>query len=675
MKKINLALFLLLFSHLVWSGELYTSNPVLNGDNGKIVVMARFNTPESGDMYIITLIDNNILFFNKMSGWNNFPVPFIANSTFQGEYTVFSVDAKQMAPGNYQLFLIVTVVDGEPLDSNDWIGGLDGLSSVNFNVSVPFEALSQVKVLAFNDLGMHCMDKEFSIFSILPPFNVVNAQVVGQRNDGSPQLLKSNEVELRYSAITDNKGSINSTSIDKTDFWQYASDLFGVNLQPGQGLTGLYMPADHPQNPGPQPFHYNTQHGWYSADGIPITPVDDADQINTYPMLRISAYKNGTLLGETDVVVPVAMETDCQNCHATGEMAANDPTIPWADDDDLEVQTKKNVLILHDEQNQTDLQNQTPVLCASCHYSPPLDLAGEGPQGPQKDLPTSSQVMHKFHGELRDTDGNLIFPNDAPVEQTCYQCHPGKQTQCQRGAMKTANLECNACHGGMLAVGGKFRLRKGGSLDGKNDRGKRRAWVDLPRCQSCHTGDAVRHLKGKKLVFHDDGIRLRQAYKTGDKSASPLLAKNRRFAENKNTLFRNSKGHGKVACEGCHGSPHAIWPNADANANDNVTATQLQGHVGTIIECDTCHAPGSLEMTTKGPHGLHNVNDPRWVDEEHEEFYEHDAKGCKACHGKNLEGTPLSKVAAKRRFKVEDDIVTLQKGEEVSCDLCHEKPD
>jgi len=28
-------------------------------------------------------------------------------------------------------------------------------------------------LLAFNDLGMHCLDREFSIFSILPPFSVL----------------------------------------------------------------------------------------------------------------------------------------------------------------------------------------------------------------------------------------------------------------------------------------------------------------------------------------------------------------------------------------------------------------------------------------------------------------------------------------------------------------------
>ncbi len=638
-----LTIVLLLISQLAWSSNKLYTVP----DGNKLILKVKFNTPETGDLYVAKAVDNKIIFYNQAAGWTESKIAFMTNQSYQGEYTLLSVPT----PANYQFYQVVTIPNTDPFKSENWIGGSNGLSSLSVNL--PFQN-NDIKVLAFNDLGMHCIDKEFSIFSILPPFNVVNAQVLIKGRE--PRLLNSDQVELRYSPVADSNNSINSNSIGKTDFWQYAPKLFGKNLQPGEGLTGLYMPAD---NPNPQKLHYNNKHAWFSAEGIPITPIDDKGQVNPYPMLRINAHdkQTGALLAGTDVVVPVSSETDCQNCHASGKRAANDPTVAWANDADLEVQTKKNILILHDKEHKTDLKNQTPVLCAGCHYSPALDLDGSGPQGKQKELPTSSQVMHKFHGELRDEQGNLIFPDNAPVEKTCYQCHPGQKTQCQRGAMKTEGLECNACHGGMKAVGGQ-----------------RRSWVDLPKCQSCHTGDAMNHLNEAGLVFGDDKFRLKQTYKIGDSTASPLNAINKRFAENDNTLYRNSKGHGGIACEGCHGSPHAIWPNATANANDNITAKQLQGHVGTVIECDSCHTPGSLPMTTKGPHGLHNVNDPRWVDEEHEDFYKRNPDGCKACHGADLKGTDLAKVAADRSFRVEGRIVNLQKGQKVSCNICHRMP-
>ena len=110
-------------------------------------------------------------------------------------------------------------------------------------------------------------------------------------------------------------------------------------------------------------------------------------------------------------------------------------------------------------------------------------------------------------------------------------------------------------------------------------------------------------------------------------------------------------------------------------ANDNVASKMLQGYIGTIIECTTCHESGSLPLTTNGPHGLHNVNDARWYDDGHEDYYENNKSSCKACHGQNLTGTPLAKMPAARTFRVEDETVTYAKGDLVRCDRCHEMPD
>src|SRR6266496_4266236 len=34
-----------------------------------------------------------------------------------------------------------------------------------------------------NDLGMHCADPDFQIFTVLPPFNVLHAQVIQKGNE------------------------------------------------------------------------------------------------------------------------------------------------------------------------------------------------------------------------------------------------------------------------------------------------------------------------------------------------------------------------------------------------------------------------------------------------------------------------------------------------------------
>jgi hypothetical protein len=245
-----------------------------------------------------------------------------------------------------------------------------------------------------------------------------------------------------------------------------------------------------------------------------------------------------------------------------------------------------------------------------------------------------------------------------PMEQNCFSCHPGKITQCFRGAMFTAGQKCDDCHGGMLAMGGEFDLSTGGVRD---------PWADEPKCSSCHTGHGADPVGSK-------------AYNPGDPAATPLERTGSRFAENPGTLYRNSlDNHAGIACEGCHGSPHAIWPNRDPNANDNVTAMQLQGHAGTIRECTVCHEANSFRNgTLAGPHGMHSVNDPNWIKSDggrsHYKFvWSNGTDQCADCHGADHRGTRLSRVPVNRVLKDGKGRVraTLAAGDVVSCGLCH----
>jgi hypothetical protein len=331
--------------------------------------------------------------------------------------------------------------------------------------------------------------------------------------------------------------------------------------------------------------------------------------------------------------------------------------VTWSAATDLEVQSKQNVLRLHDAVHGTSLAASTPVLCASCHYSPALDLAGAGPQGGQLAVPWFSRALHRRHDFL---------PGQASTG--CYQCHPGAVTQCARGVMSTAAVECRDCHGDMGSVAGEAPLLAGGSLDGSADGATRRAWIDMPRCQSCHTGDAWNRISGPGTVAAADGIRLRQAYRVGDASASPISSPASRFAEEPSKLYRFSRGHGGLLCQMCHGSTHAEWPVGDPLGNDNITALELQGHTGAIRECGTCHAAGTLPLTLQGPHGMHNVGDARWALGGHEEAYEDDPAACMACHGVGLQGTVLSRAGADRPW------ADIRAGDVISCTRCHEWP-
>jgi hypothetical protein len=521
------------------------------------------------------------------------------------------------------------------------------------------------EVFAFNDLGMHCYDKDFSVFAILPPFNVLHAQVVRRGFTGNaPAVLDDTQASVFYSAVADMNGSINTTSKNKTNFWDHVLPLFGLTLPVDTGLLGAKMPG--PQN-APQAFSYDLQAMWFSAAGIPITNWDDNNQLNTYPLMGIQAFDTASVTPSpsTNVVVPASDEMHCSACHASNGQAADAATAArygiagWSTNPDSELQYRENILILHDGKHNGNLMNTKPVLCAACHYSPALDLQGTGPQGPQVGKPMLSHAIHSRHGKtlakaLPDLNNPPIIP-DTGIS-TCYYCHPGNVTKCLRGAMGSAGIICQDCHGGLLAVGGVFPLAGNGI---------RTPWVNEPKCQSCHTGDAMDHL--------GNDIRLQKTYVPTDLAATPTLATNKRFAEGNDKLYRKSLGHGGMACEACHGSPHAEWPVGDTQANDNIAAVQLQGHTGPIIECKTCHADGP-QLTTNGPHGLHNVNDQNW-NKNHDNFYKQNPSNCKACHGLNLEGTVLSRAAANRSLISDDNkTISIAKGISIHCSLCHDNP-
>ena len=95
-------------------------------------------------------------------------------------------------------------------------------------------------LIGWNDLGMHCMDGDYSIYAILPPYNNIHAQLI----DPNGRLVRSpGGVTVTYTAVADAGGSINSTSAPKTNFWQFMNSLFGVSLPAEVGLTKNAMPG------------------------------------------------------------------------------------------------------------------------------------------------------------------------------------------------------------------------------------------------------------------------------------------------------------------------------------------------------------------------------------------------------------------------------------------------
>lgn len=507
-------------------------------------------------------------------------------------------------------------------------------------------------LLAWNDLGMHCMDGDYSVFSILPPYNNLHAQLI----DSSNNKLVTSGVTLTFESMADADGSVNSISSTKTNFWQYAKAFFGVDLPVGMGLAGHTTASFTPQA-----LKLDAASKQFVAEGIPITPYDDSGRKNPYPMVKVIARDaTGKQLAQARVVLPVSDEMSCAACHASNSGAAAKPAAGWIAGETGEREYKLNILRLHDEKSLANATYRSalaskgynaaglfatatagkPILCASCHAS--NALPGTGIAG----IKPLTAAIHSSHALVKDATSGVLL-DSITNRNACYQCHPGSETKCLRGVMGNAVLtdgkaaiDCQGCHGTMSNVGSSTRT----------------GWLDQPDCQSCH---------------HDGKRELAAVSATGilKKWTDTRYATNANVPATGKNLYRFSKGHGGLQCEACHGATHAEYPSS--HANDNVLSKDVQGREGTIGECASCHKTVPL-TADKGPHGMHTVGST-WVDK-HGDYAETSSTACAYCHGADYRGGILSTVKAARSFNADGKTMNYTAGQKVGCYDCHNGP-
>jgi hypothetical protein len=252
-------------------------------------------------------------------------------------------------------------------------------------------------VIGWNDLGMHCANKDFAKICVLPPYNNLKAEIIKVGDATNlPELMTSG-----YSVTYEIPG--NTYSVGKTNFWDYEDQIFGVTLPDNIGLTGVGLTGN-----------MNIENNNFHVEGIPVTPYTDANLITEDPfqLALLSAYDSqNNLLASAQPVIPVSNEISCvsSGCH----------------------NSENAILYQHEEEGGFD-PTATPILCAECHSSNALGTPGH------PGVPSLSQVIHQQHGEET---------ND------CYKCHPGPITQCLRDVMHTAGMVCQDCHGSVHNVG------------------------------------------------------------------------------------------------------------------------------------------------------------------------------------------------------------------------------
>lgn len=537
---------------------------------------------------------------------------------------------------------------------------------VGWLVPLTGSAQSNWTVIGWNNLGMHCMDSDYSIFSILPPYNTFYAQVIDQTGR---LVTNAAGIGVSYQAVADPAGSINRTSAGKTGFWSYEQAFFGIDLPMDTGLPvpgpeSFAMPGSNNQA---RAMRFEPAMSWFAAHGVPITPYDDGARPNQYPMMRLTVTNaTGAVLAMTDIVLPVSDEMDCSLCHASGAGPAAEPSDGWQWDAHPGRDYRLNILRLHDENNQgkpaygaalatngfqaaglyaTVTEAGRPVLCASCHLSEALP--GSGLAG----IPPLTEAMHGLHETVVDPRNGLSL-GVAENRTACYTCHPGSETRCLRGAMGRAVapdgsmlMQCQSCHGGMAEVGSPLRT----------------GWLEEPNCQACHVGSATNAYGVIRFTDALTNGHLRVA-------AEPLFATSPDTPAPGLSLYRFSHGHGGLQCSACHGSTHAIYPTA--LPSDNIANSEIQGHAGTLSECTACHQT-MPNTRTGGPHGMHRTGQA-WIGDHNNAAQQLGLNACRTCHGRNGEGTVLSLAFSAKSVTSEKGNVSYFRGQKVSCWGCHD---
>ena len=339
----------------------------------------------------------------------------------------------------------------------------------------------------------------------------------------------------------------NTHSYDKGafgQFWDNVKKLFGVELQKDTGLN-LKDPNIHNGLSGSMVAYGDH----FEVNGIPLTPVNDSGTWNPFQIGEIMVKDSaGNVVAQTSTTVPTSDEINCTKCH--GADAFND------------------ILQKHDKNNGTDLVNQKPVLCASCHGTPAL---GNTEAGPFNYL---SERIHGFH--------STVSPTPA-----CYDCHPGTYTNCSRSLAHTVtDGNCTTCHGDLTEVSMSI------------DQG-RVPWLDEPKCASCHSGVAE---VDTQTTLYRNATGHGGVYCAACHYSPHAMVPTNLLSDNYQALQYQGEALPIGACEVCHGSSKG---GGDGGGEGSSEFKQTHGGSNPEIAsaCSVCHTSVPAD-TSKWPHAF-----------------------------------------------------------------------
>ncbi len=432
------------------------------------------------------------------------------------------------------------------------------------------QSASTYKVIAWNDLGMHCACPTFGGFLLLPPFNTVKAQVFKYGTNDPVLITSANAAGMTVTySMVENTDAILQADPYFSQWISYSPKLFpGFAPVVGGKVMGLAG------NGIAGTMTYDSTLLDWTAVGIPAYPVTTGDPTkdimidplggpNRDPFLTTNVYvkdSTGKIVAQTSTVTPVAFG-GCCSCHLKLAAANGYPSTPagsFAYLGKMHGQNSSKIDISMIDPDGDGVGG--PIRCSWCHWDPAMGenaapgLAAVWPNYTilpgatftKADVKVSqysfSDVLHRFHTQ----DPLVLSTYDPNIANNCYDCHPGNNVNCYRGShkVKTA-IWCVDCHGNLnqrVAAGQLTQPWKTSTL---------------PSC----TSPAL----GIKSAFacHATSVVGGTTY-----PATPTL-----FGK-----FINSRGHkGSPKCQTCHGEAHAEAPSS--MTLDNVQLSTQQGTV------------------------------------------------------------------------------------------------
>jgi mono/diheme cytochrome c family protein len=417
----------------------------------------------------------------------------------------------------------------------------------------PFSAdEDEYVLLAWNNLGMHCISDSDPWFVILPPANDLHAQLI--RRGETPEVVTEG-VTVSFAVEPGFE-----QPQDHVDFWKHAPSTFGADLEPGVGLAGHGTSGT---------MKVDEDGGLFAAAAIPVVPYKDG-RYHPYPLFTIEARDDATgeVVAATRVVAPTSTEMGCSKCHGGGWRV--DGVAGFTDE------ASRGILAVHDKHSGTDLvaraERGEPLLCQSCHPDPVL--GAEGREG-LLNLPAS---LHGWHA-------NYLRGMGADACALCHPADPQGATACLRGG-HSLSLDCTSCHG-------KLEDHALSLLKAEHEAGKPGA-ARLMEHLAPRTVATVDEVVGRTPWLQEpDCLGCHEDYQRPDPATASSFNK---WTAGADELYRmRHDDAGVIACEACHGATHATYPahgdmyGAD---RDNIQPLQYQGNrrpIGGGGNCAVCH--------------------------------------------------------------------------------------